>query len=1312
MKEAKAIGNSLTKETLEQDVNRLTSRGNKPNVTKTGAKSKRVCYRCGSTQHIASDPNCKARDKKCRNCKKIGHFAVMCRSKPITQTKNDVREVTTQNSTGPPAYHIPSNPGDGNYEVLANDSNGRKSSKSKRIRCVVMINGVPIQLDVDTGSGVSILSEEVFSKSFLSEALVKVPEGIKLSSYTKHKIEVIGCFEATVSYLDRVANTLFFVVKSGSNLLGRDLIQKLGINILGSQLSCFALSEDSSSNNPVIQGYLSKYIPNFAQLVEPLRAILRKGNEFKWSTECQSSFDQLKSLISKDLVLAMYDPELEEVVRTDASQDGLGVCLNQLKDDPLSRVPAQGTDECITDDDQEIICQVLWEPMKTDNIIPVTGKYSSRLDPSFQIIRKYIAHGWPRFNQVNDCVKPYYLVRDELCLVDDVMLRGEKVVIPSALTQHVLAFAHEAHQGMSRTKQRLRELYWWPLMDAQVEELVKTCAVCSFNDKTAKRAFAPLQPIQFPDGPWEKIAIDIVGPFERAVNECRFAITAVDYYSKWPEVMFTPSVETNKVLDFLKQIFSREGFPKEIVTDNGVQFKSYEFQNFMSERGIKHCCSSLYYPQANGAVERFNAVLKNTVQNAIHSGRSWKEAVLQFLGIYRATAHATTGVSPSVLAHGRHMRTKLNIVGRDLPRVDMSDVRDRVQEKQRKYKFYADKRRNTRTAIFNVGDWEHDDGSENPKTVFLENTHKKAYSGQVQTKPSVNSKQSEDVSREGEHYEVEAVATEGEQRHSSQDGMQEDYSYGGEKLLRGNVSDAFIPEENHGPESVEKQEASIASRVGVDKAVAHMADVKKTYHEFKDPSKKITPTSPRQPPTLTRNFKKDQTNSMSAISKTKKKTGNFSGNKSWRKATVTGVTGFINAFLSANLGDFGVVGLSGFVFLIWSFCPETSVACCNTYEPGCSVAGSSRKDRVLDALDVKDSLDGRVFNGSGRGYNGICSTAFQDFDVSKVDLSNTSLMLPNCIFDHTSVERFDISDNNYVEFPSALNSSNHIQFLDSSNNMIDHIPGGTMNAMRSLSVFDLSGNEGLKQVPEDIFFLMKYFLKKVMLHKTQVKHPLVPPPQNMVCMKDNPCNVTHREGYVSIERNGSEIFFYIDAVECEGVKKQLEANYEVLAGELRCENNVLNGSVVIVRKDVSVVGTTYEPNQPDLTTISVPTTDIVTDLGKAELPTTGIDQDTGVGTTPSSEGKQSDLTNGKTEVPTRDSDLGTYGGICLSTKWMIILVFFVFVISGCIGALGHYCFVRASSKKTEHIANGTVGGNPSDQPITESSPLNIEESKF
>ena len=38
---------------------------------------------------------------------------------------------------------------------------------------------------------------------------------------------------------------------------------------------------------------------------------------------------------------------------------------------------------------------------------------------------------------------------------------------------------------------------------------------------------------------------------------------------------------------------------------------------FLEERKITHCLSSVYYPQANGAVERWNSVLKNAVQNAV-----------------------------------------------------------------------------------------------------------------------------------------------------------------------------------------------------------------------------------------------------------------------------------------------------------------------------------------------------------------------------------------------------------------------------------------------------------------------------------------------------------------------------------------------------------------------------------------------------------------------------------------------------------------------------------------------------------------------
>ena len=142
-------------------------------------------------------------------------------------------------------------------------------------------------------------------------------------------------------------------------------------------------------------------------------------------------------------------------------------------------------------------------------------------------------------------------------------------------------------------------------MDAMIEQTIKNCPVCKENDKTARVRNPPLQPVDWPDRPWQKVAIDIVGPFERAPRDCRFAITMVDYYSKWPEMTFTPQVTTSVVISFMNTVFAREGNPGTIVSDNGCQFLSHEFKNYLKELNIKHVRSSLYYPRANGEFLEF-----------------------------------------------------------------------------------------------------------------------------------------------------------------------------------------------------------------------------------------------------------------------------------------------------------------------------------------------------------------------------------------------------------------------------------------------------------------------------------------------------------------------------------------------------------------------------------------------------------------------------------------------------------------------------------------------------------------------------------
>lgn len=65
------------------------------------------------------------------------------------------------------------------------------------------------------------------------------------------------------------------------------------------------------------------------------------------------------------------------------------------------------------------------------------------------------------------------------------------------------------------------------------------------------------------------------------------------------------------ISDILTSVFAREGKSAYIVTDNGSQFCSLTFQDFMKDNGITHIRTSVYHAQANGAVERFNRVLKN-----------------------------------------------------------------------------------------------------------------------------------------------------------------------------------------------------------------------------------------------------------------------------------------------------------------------------------------------------------------------------------------------------------------------------------------------------------------------------------------------------------------------------------------------------------------------------------------------------------------------------------------------------------------------------------------------------------------------------
>lgn len=149
--------------------------------------------------------------------------------------------------------------------------------------------------------------------------------------------------------------------------------------------------------------------------------------------------------------------------------------------------------------------------------------------------------------------------KDELSVQKDYVFRGSHLLVPVSLRHILVNLAHDGHRGIVCTKQRLQELYWWPGIDSLVKEKVKNCQVCVSSDKTAIVSAAPLQPVPYPSGPWEKVTVDIVGLFETATWDCQYMITLTDYHNKWPEVAFTTLITTQNVIKFLTSVFSQFG---------------------------------------------------------------------------------------------------------------------------------------------------------------------------------------------------------------------------------------------------------------------------------------------------------------------------------------------------------------------------------------------------------------------------------------------------------------------------------------------------------------------------------------------------------------------------------------------------------------------------------------------------------------------------------------------------------------------------------------------------------------------------------
>ncbi|GFR19477.1 uncharacterized protein K02A2.6 [Trichonephila clavata] len=454
---------------------------------------------------------------------------------------------------------------------------------------------------------------------------------------------------------------------------------------------------------------------NKTTIANPLNNLTKKNVRFLWSKDCQVAFEQIKKEICSPKVLVHYDPSLPLTLASDASpvgrrftlitdhkplvaifvsKRGLPVLaatrllhyalilqsfefdiifrktIEHGNADFLSRLP-ETSEELEVKDDITIfqMSQIETLPVTSKELRQETGK-DIELGPLLKALREG---------------KDLQGREAQYTIEDGCIMYGQRVCVPRKFQKNVLEELHAGHLGIVKMKAIARSFVYWKNTDKDIEDAAKNCVDCARYKADPTKA--KVHYWEYPSMPWERIHVDFAGP----IFEHMFFLI-VDSHSKWLEVYPMNTTTSKKTVECLRDSFARFGLPRVLISDNGSQFTSNEFQRFMQRNGVKHKTSAPFKPSSNGQAEHYVATLKQSLRamhKYIYEG-TIQQKLSSFLMHYRKAPNATTTHSPAMLFLKRDIRTRIDLL--------LPELKTKIQDKLRRDNFEFRDRK------FDVGD--------------------------------------------------------------------------------------------------------------------------------------------------------------------------------------------------------------------------------------------------------------------------------------------------------------------------------------------------------------------------------------------------------------------------------------------------------------------------------------------------------------------------------------------------------------------------------------------------------------------------------
>ena len=242
------------------------------------------------------------------------------------------------------------------------------------------------------------------------------------------------------------------------------------------------------------------------------------------------------------------------------------------------------------------------------------------------------------------------------------------------MRQHMLYSCHEAtgHLHTDKFLADLQQRVWWPGMYVEAKAHAQSCDICQARGTTRDRASSGIPTQTHPRvyRPFDRIAVDVLGPMSSKQSGKQYVIVAIDHFTRWVEAEAYDTVPTAEDVNqfMVRHFYFRHGAPRAILADNGSNLTANKLNSYLFQAlGSRVRNVTAYHPQANGMVERVNKPICDILSTFCTDGNGsdWAQHLDAVIHVLNTSVHSVTGYTPFFLVHGREAN---RVIDHRLPR--------------------------------------------------------------------------------------------------------------------------------------------------------------------------------------------------------------------------------------------------------------------------------------------------------------------------------------------------------------------------------------------------------------------------------------------------------------------------------------------------------------------------------------------------------------------------------------------------------------------------------------------------------------------